>query len=105
MTPEPAQSEPRYVLLDPDLLRRLMERTGSGHSISGRALARRVEVPHGTIDGLLNGNIKSQPHEIACAISRWIGVDLLILWTPAGRAVPVGTDDVAALAQCPAVAV
>lgn len=105
MTPEPAQPEPRYVLLDPDLLRRLMERTGSGHSISGRELARRVGVPHGTIDNLLNGNIKSQPHEIACVISRWIGVDLLVLWTPGGRAVPIGADDVAGLSQRSAVAV
>jgi transcriptional regulator with XRE-family HTH domain len=82
-----------------------MERTGSGHSISGRELARRVGVPHGTIDNLLNGNIKSQPHEIACGISREIGVDLLVLWTPAGRAVPVGTDDVVTLSPRSAVAV
>ncbi len=104
MTPEPAQPEPRYVLLDPDLLRRLMERTGSGHSISGRELARRVGVPHGTIDNLLNDNTKSQPYEIACSISQVVGVDLLVLWTPGGRSVPVGTDDVAALSQRPAVA-
>lgn len=89
MTPEPHQTEPRLVLLDPDLLRRLMERTGTGHSISGRELARRVGVPHGTIDGLLNGTIKSQPYEIGTDICRIIGVDLLILWTPRGRAVPV----------------
>lgn len=88
MTPEPLQPEPRHVLLDPDLLRRLMERTGTGHSISGRELARRVGVPHGTIDALLNGNIKSQPADVAHSICRTIGVDLLILWAPAGRAVP-----------------
>lgn len=89
MTPEPAQPEPRYVLLDPDLLRRLMERTGTGHSISGRELARRVGVPHGTIDNLLNGNIKTQPSEVAHGISRTIGVDRPILWAEVGRAVPV----------------
>lgn len=94
MTPEPAQPEPRYVLLDPDLLRRLMERTGTGHSISGRELARRVNVPHGTIDNLLNGNIKSQPSEVAHGICRTIGVDVLILWAPAGRSVPAGPDGV-----------
>ncbi|MDX3759280.1 helix-turn-helix transcriptional regulator [Streptomyces sp. AK02-04a] len=99
MTPEPAQPEPRYVLLDPDLLRRLMERTGTGHSISGRELARRVSVPHGTIDNLLNGNIKSQPSEIAHSICRTIGVDILILWAPAGRAVPAGPEDVGALTR------
>lgn len=71
-----------------------MERTGTGHSISGRELARRVGVPHGTIDGLLNGNIRSQPSDVAHAISRIIGVDVPILWNPAGRAVPVQADDV-----------
>lgn len=89
MTPEPAQPEPRYHLLDPDLLRRLMERTGTGHSISGRELARRVRVPHGTIDGLLNGGTRTQPSEVAHSISRIIGVDILILWAPDGRAISV----------------
>lgn len=97
MTPEPLQPEPRYVLLDAGLLRRLMERTGTGHSISGRELARRVGVPHGTIDGLLNGNIRSQPCDVAHLICRTIGVDVPILFNPAGRAVSVeadGVDDV-----------
>lgn len=93
VTPEPVQPEPRYVLLDPDLLRRLMERTGAGHSISGRELARRVGVPHGTIDNLLNGNIKSQPYDVAYGICRTVGVDILILWNPAGRAMPVDVGD------------
>lgn len=70
-----------------------MERTGTGHSISGRELARRVGVPHGTIDNLLNGNIRSQPYEVAHLISRIIGVDAPILWAAAGRAVPVEADD------------
>lgn len=94
VTAEPLQPEPRYVLLDPDLLRKLMERTGAGHSISGRELARRVGVPHGTIDNLLNGNIKSQPYDVAHGICRTVGVDVLILWNPAGRAVPIETDGV-----------
>jgi hypothetical protein len=94
VTLEPLQPEPRYVLLDPDLMRRLMERTGTGHSISGRELARRVGVPHGTIDNLLNGNIRTQPSDVAHGISRIIGVDALILWAPAGRAVPVEAGDV-----------
>lgn len=71
-----------------------MERTGAGHSISGRELARRVGVPHGTIDGLLNGNIRSQPSDAAHGICRTVGVDILILFTPAGRAVPITTDGV-----------
>lgn len=89
MASEPLQPEPRHVLLDPDLLRRLMERTGTGHSISGRELARRVGVPKSTIDALLNGAVKSQPDAVAYSICRVIGVDILILWAPAGRAVPV----------------
>ena len=92
VTPEPLQPEPRYVLLDPALLRRLMERTGTGHSISGRELARRVGVPHGTIDGLLNGGIRSQPSDVAHGICRVIGVDVPILFNPAGRAVPITAD-------------
>lgn len=71
-----------------------MERTGAGHSISGRELARRVGVPHGTIDGLLNGNIRSQPADAAHGICRIVGVDILILFNPAGRAVPVTADGV-----------
>jgi hypothetical protein len=75
-------------------MRRLMLRTGSGHSIKGRELARRVGVPHGTVGGLLSGNIRTQPSDVAHAICRIIGVDALILWAPAGRAVPVDSEDV-----------
>ena len=88
MALEPLQPEPRHVLLDPDLLRRLMERTGTGHGISGRELARRVGVPKSTIDALLNGAVKSQPDAVAYSICRVIGVDVPILWEHAGRAVP-----------------
>lgn len=97
MASEPLQPDPRYVLLDPDLLRRLMERTGTGHSISGRELARRVGVPHGTIDALLNGNVKTQPYAVALTVCARLGVDLLVLWTPEGRAVPA--EDVDGLTQ------
>jgi transcriptional regulator with XRE-family HTH domain len=82
-----------------------MERTGTGHSISGRELARRVGVPHGTIDNLLNGNIKSQPYDVAHLICRTIGVDVPILFNPAGRAVPIegeGADDVTPRTAVPA---
>lgn len=103
VTPEPLQPEPRLLLLDPDHLRKLMERTGSGHSISGRELARQAGVPHGTIDGLLNGNIKTQPYEVGHEICRIIGVDLLILWTPRGRAVSVeGSSGIAPRSAIPA---
>ncbi|MFF9894909.1 helix-turn-helix domain-containing protein [Streptomyces longispororuber] len=81
-------STPRYRLLKPHLLRELMDRTGTGASISGRELAAMVGVPHGTIDALLNGHTKTQPAQVAKDICRVIGVDDLILWAPTGRAVP-----------------
>lgn len=80
--------EPRYRLVNRDLLRQLMERTGTGASVSGRELAAKVGVPHGTVDALLSGQTKTQPPSVAHAICRVIGVDLLILWAPTGRAVP-----------------
>lgn len=79
----------RYHLVNPNLLRQLMQRTGAGTSISRRALAAAAGVPHGTIDHLINGDVRTQPDDVAYAIARTIGVDLLVLWAPTGRAVPV----------------
>ncbi|MET9100007.1 helix-turn-helix domain-containing protein [Streptomyces antibioticus] len=80
--------EPRFLLVRPGLMRQLMERTGTGSDISGRELAARVGVANGTIDGLLNGATKTQPFSVAHHICDVIGVDLLVLWAPTGRAVP-----------------
>ncbi|MGW2379264.1 helix-turn-helix domain-containing protein [Streptomyces sp. NPDC001658] len=80
--------EPRYRLVKPDLLRELMDRTGTGASVSGRQLAAKVGIPHGTVDALLSGDTKTQPSSTAHAIANAIGVDVLILWAPTGRAVP-----------------
>ncbi|MFF7259525.1 helix-turn-helix domain-containing protein [Streptomyces sp. NPDC008159] len=88
--------EPRYRLVKPDLMRLLMERTGTGAGISGRELADKVGIPHGTVDALLNGQTKTQPSSVAHRICAVIGVDLLILWAPTGRAVPA-EDSPAAL--------
>jgi hypothetical protein len=88
--------EPRYRLVKPALLRELMERTGTGASVSGRELASRVNIPHGTVDALLSGQTKSQPASVAHEICAVIGVDLLILWAPTGRAVPVDDSSPAA---------
>lgn len=65
-----------------------MGRTGDGSEISGRALAEEVGVPHGTIEGLLNGKTKTQPQRVARAICRVIGVDVGCLWAETGRKVP-----------------
>lgn len=78
-------SEPRYVLVRPQLLRDLMARTGSGASISGRELAVHVGVPSSTINALLTGTTQSQPETIARGICEAIGIDLLCLWAPRGR--------------------
>ncbi|MEV5368945.1 MULTISPECIES: helix-turn-helix domain-containing protein [Streptomyces] len=80
--------EPRYRLLKPHTLRDLMGRTGDGSEISGRALAREVGVPHGTIEGLLKGTTATQPAEVARKICRVIGVDVGCLWAETGRKVP-----------------
>ena len=94
--------EPRYRLLKPTLLRELMKRTGTGYKVSIRELADQVGIPHGTVDALLNGATKTQPARVAHSISSAIGVDVLILWTPTGRAVPAEdpqtSDDAAVLA-------
>ncbi|WP_435969343.1 helix-turn-helix domain-containing protein [Streptomyces sp. Qhu_M48] len=83
----------KYRLINPALMRTLMQRTGTGSSISNRELAAAAGVSHGTIDNLLNGVHKIQKEPVAYAICQTIGVDLLILWAPIGRAVPA-TDDV-----------
>ncbi|MGW3570181.1 helix-turn-helix domain-containing protein [Streptomyces sp. NPDC000941] len=74
-----------YKLLEPDLMQRLMRRTGTGAKITIRELAEAVGVPHGTIGNLLTGEQESVPSDIAHRITRKIGVDVLILFAPAGR--------------------
>lgn len=81
------EPEPRYRLVKPKLLRELMARTGTGRSVSTRELAAAVGVPHGTIDNLLRGIVRTQPSAVAHDMARFIGVDLLILWAPTGRSV------------------
>ncbi|WP_432001753.1 helix-turn-helix domain-containing protein [Streptomyces sioyaensis] len=85
--------EPRCWLVDADLLGRLMARTGTGCGISVRQLAAACGVSHGTINNLLQGRIKTARYDVAHQICRVIGVDLLILWAPTGRAVPVEAHD------------
>ncbi|MFJ3786953.1 helix-turn-helix domain-containing protein [Streptomyces sp. NPDC090093] len=82
----------KYRLVDPELMRTLMKRTGTGSKISNRELAAAVGVSHGTIDNILNGISKIHKEPVAAAICQTIGVDLLILWAPIGRAVPADGD-------------
>ncbi|MCX4504287.1 helix-turn-helix domain-containing protein [Streptomyces anulatus] len=78
----------RFRLVNPDRLRMLMARTGTGAAITQRALAAEVGIPHSTIDHLLSGDVRTQPAEVAYDIARVLGVDHLVLWAPTGRSIP-----------------
>ncbi|MEU1506485.1 XRE family transcriptional regulator [Kitasatospora sp. NPDC005748] len=83
---------PRFQLHDPDLLRTLMRRTGDGARTSIRGLAEAAEVHPSHVGELLTGDQKTASFEVASAISGRIGVDLLVLWVPAERAVGTTAD-------------
>lgn len=89
----------RFRLVSPELLNQLMQRTGTGASISRRALAAAAGIPHSTIDHLLTGAVRTQPDQVAYIIARTVGVDLLVLWEPTGRAVPVDGPSAPSLAS------
>ncbi|MFJ2675069.1 helix-turn-helix domain-containing protein [Streptomyces sp. NPDC087525] len=81
-------STPMYKLVDRAVLRTLMKRTGDGQPITIRGLADAAGIQHhSTIGHLLTGEQEAVPFEIAEAIASRIGVDLLVLWVPVGRAV------------------
>jgi transcriptional regulator with XRE-family HTH domain len=75
----------RYCLLDRDLLRRLMKRTGNGTEVTIRELAREAGCSASLVGHLLTGESQDVSVEIAHGISEAIGVDVLILFTPTGR--------------------
>lgn len=83
---------PQYKLIDRDLLRRLMQRTGTGKRINTRDLAEASGLSHGTISNLLTGIRTDIPCENAHALANAIGVDVLVLFVPTGRCVPA-TDE------------
>lgn len=86
-------SDDMYLLLDPDLLRRLMQRTGTGASITMRELAEAVGVHHSMLGFLLNGRQRTTSRHTAEAIAARLGVDPLVLWAPICRSVPVPTGE------------
>ncbi|MEU0372390.1 helix-turn-helix transcriptional regulator [Streptomyces sp. NPDC006283] len=77
---------PLYKLVSADLLRMLMQRTGTGAPVSVRKLADKAGVPHGTIGNLLTGDQESVSANAAHEIARSIGVDVLVLFIPLERA-------------------
>ncbi|MEU4205626.1 hypothetical protein AB0F64_37640 [Streptomyces sp. NPDC026294] len=85
--------DPLYRLLDADLLRRLMQRTGSGQRITVRELAMRSGCARGTVGNLLSGAQACIPGPTAHTLCHTIGVDVLVLFTPVGRSVPVPTTE------------
>lgn len=78
--------DPIYRLVNPDLLRTLMQRTGTGSPVTIRELADASGVSHGTVHNLLTGKADKLTGDQAHAAAKRIGVDLLILWEPVGRA-------------------
>ncbi|MFD8404623.1 hypothetical protein ACFV1G_08065 [Streptomyces anulatus] len=78
----------KYTLVNRDLLRALMQRTGTGKRTTTRQLAADIGIAHGTIGGLLTGAVQVVPESTAVDIAARIGVDLLILFVPVCRANP-----------------
>lgn len=77
---------PLYQLVDRELLAKLMKRTGTGASMSVRELAAQAGVSRSTIGNLLSGEQAGVFEPTAHQIANAIGVDVLILFTPTGRA-------------------
>lgn len=75
-----------YRLVSADLLRTLMRRTGTGAPVSVRVLAKKAELPHGTVGNLLTGEQESVAEDSARRIAGVIGVDVLVLFIPMERA-------------------
>ncbi|MFE4679176.1 helix-turn-helix domain-containing protein [Streptomyces sp. NPDC056723] len=78
---------PLYKLLRPELLRTLMERTGTGAAVSVRELAAQAGVPRSTIGALLTGAQRAVQENAAHSIAAVLGVDVLVLFAPVGRSV------------------
>jgi hypothetical protein len=75
-----------YAVASSGRLKLLMERTGTGESITSRELAAAAGVAHGTIGALMSGAQQSVPEDKAKAIVAALGVDLLVLFIPMERA-------------------
>lgn len=75
------------VLVSPDRLVMLMERTGDGREVSVRDLASAAGCHPSKVDHLRNGRRKTATQVEAEAIAKRLGVDLLVLWEHTGRTV------------------
>ncbi|MET9734323.1 helix-turn-helix transcriptional regulator [Streptomyces sp. NPDC006458] len=75
-----------YAVASGERLKVLMERTGTGESITSRELAQAAGVAHGTIGALMSEAQRAVPEDKAKAIAAALGVDLLVLFIPLERA-------------------
>lgn len=75
-----------YRLVDAELFRQLMQRTGTGSSVTFRQLARDAGVHRNTVNNLLNGDQETVPEPAASALAQRLGVDLLVVFEPVCRA-------------------
>ena len=75
-----------YAVVSGGRLQMLMERTGTGDSVTTRELAKSAGVAHGTIGALMSGAQRVVPEHKARAIAARLGVDLLVLFIPMERA-------------------
>jgi len=80
------------VLVSPDLLCQLMERTGNGRSVSVRDLADAAGCHPSKIGHLRTGERETATQDEALAIAKRLGVDLLVLWEHTGRTVPAPVE-------------
>jgi len=80
------------VLVSPDLLRQLMERTGNGREVSVREVADAVGCHPSKIGHLRTGERETASEDEAKAIAKRLGVDLLVLWIHTGRANPAPAE-------------
>lgn len=86
-------SEPLYRLLNRDLLKTIMRRTGSGQSVTIRELAAKAGCSRTTVGDLVSGAKECVVESSAHAMTRVLGVDTLVLFAPAGRSVPVPPNE------------
>ncbi|MDV5145872.1 helix-turn-helix domain-containing protein [Streptomyces sp. SBC-4] len=77
---------PSRRLVNPELLRLIMRRTGTGARLSIRQLAEIVDIPHQAVGRLLTGEQTDMDGTTALAIASAVGVDLDVLWIPIQRA-------------------
>lgn len=83
MTEAPAT---RWRLRSSELLQTLMKNTGDGTRTSARDLAAHAGCHFSHVGELMNGDQKTASYEVATAICRRLGIDLLVLWVPEERA-------------------